>query len=107
MANTTETYTLYRYGITLPSNVDEGVVVVNVVDGSGADKGGLKAGDVIVKMFDITLYVDTVESMMQGMFLVCLEDDGLLFLVETQNFHDHPRTTGDLFQFLAISVEKV
>lgn len=50
MANTTETYSLYRYGITLPSNVDEGVVVVDVVDGSGADKGGLKTGDVITKI---------------------------------------------------------
>ena len=52
MANLTETYTLYRSGIIVPKDIEEGVVVVEVSDNSGADKAGLKSGDVIVKMND-------------------------------------------------------
>ena len=50
MANTTETYTLYRNGITIPKEATEGVVVVEVSGNSGADKAGLKQGDVIVQL---------------------------------------------------------
>jgi serine protease Do len=50
--NVSDTYTLKRYGITLDSSIDEGIVVISVEDGSGASKAGLKKGDVIVKLND-------------------------------------------------------
>ena len=50
--NVTDTYTLKRYGITIDSSIEEGIVVISVEDGSGADKAGLKKGDVIVKLND-------------------------------------------------------
>ena len=47
MLNVTDTYRLYQLGITLDKDIKEGVVVTNVGKGSGADKAGLSAGDVI------------------------------------------------------------
>lgn len=41
---------LWRAGILIPDGVDGGVAVYNVVDGSPADKAGLKKGDIIVKL---------------------------------------------------------
>ena len=38
----------YRYNIKIPSDVDEGVVVIDVVEDSAADKAGLQEGDVII-----------------------------------------------------------
>ena len=52
MAGVNETYTLYRSGIIVPSNVTEGVVVVEVSENSGASNSNLKAGDIIVKIND-------------------------------------------------------
>ena len=48
MTNVTDTYNLYKSGITLDSSIKEGVVVVEVVEGSSVDKV-LQKGDVIVK----------------------------------------------------------
>ena len=50
--NVSDTYTLKRYGISLDSSIKEGIVVISVEKGSGADKAGLKKGDVIVKLND-------------------------------------------------------
>lgn len=50
MANVSNTYLLYQYGINLDSNIDQGVVIISIVDGSGANLAGLKKGDVITKL---------------------------------------------------------
>lgn len=52
MANVTESYTLFRNGITVPDDVTEGVVVVEVMEKSGAANSDLKKGDVIIKLND-------------------------------------------------------
>ncbi|MBR4672554.1 MAG: trypsin-like peptidase domain-containing protein [Bacilli bacterium] len=46
----TDSYTLRRYGITLDSSITEGVVIVNIIEKSGAENAGLQKGDVIVKI---------------------------------------------------------
>ncbi|MBE6152563.1 MAG: PDZ domain-containing protein [Firmicutes bacterium] len=43
-------YALYRNNILLDEEIDSGVVIVNVVDGSPADKAGFTKGDVILEM---------------------------------------------------------
>ena len=48
--NVTDTYLLMRYNITVDSSIEDGIVVVSVVDDSIADKAGLVVGDVIVKI---------------------------------------------------------
>lgn len=50
--NVTDSYTLRQYGISLNSKITSGIVVISVVEGSGADKAGLKKGDVITKIND-------------------------------------------------------
>lgn len=50
MLNASETFRLMRNGITLDSNITDGVVIVEVVNNSPASKAGLKSGDVIVKV---------------------------------------------------------
>lgn len=50
LLNATDTRTLASYGITLPNDVTSGIVVVEVVSGSGASKSGLQKGDVITKI---------------------------------------------------------
>lgn len=50
--NVTDTYNLRQYGISLSSKIKSGIVIVSVVEGSGADKAGLQKGDVIVKVND-------------------------------------------------------
>ncbi len=52
LTNVTETMLLYRYGITLSDDIEYGVVVISVVEDSGAGKSGLKKGDVITKIGD-------------------------------------------------------
>ena len=42
----------YKYGISVPDDVEEGVIVVNVVEKSDASKAGIKAGDIITKVGD-------------------------------------------------------
>lgn len=50
MANLTDTGILYRNNIRIPDNIKKGVVVIEAQEGSGADKAGLKAGDIITKL---------------------------------------------------------
>ena len=47
---TNATLLYYRYNIKIPNNVEEGVIVINTVKDSPAEKAGLKAGDVIVEV---------------------------------------------------------
>ncbi len=42
----------YRYNIKIPNNVEEGVVIVDVVEKSSAEKAGLQPGDVILSIND-------------------------------------------------------
>lgn len=50
MLNVTDTYALFQNRIILPENVEEGVVVVEISEKSGASKSDLKKGDVITKI---------------------------------------------------------
>ncbi len=50
MLNTTDTYALFQYGITVPENVTEGVVIVELSENSGAANSELKPGDIITKI---------------------------------------------------------
>ena len=45
----------YYYDIKIPSNVEEGVVVVSTIKGSAAEKAGLESGDVITKVNDTNI----------------------------------------------------
>lgn len=55
MLNVTDTYKLFQQGIMLDSSIESGVVVISTVEGSGADKAGLKKGDVILKVGNKTI----------------------------------------------------
>lgn len=50
--NVTETAILQQYGVKIDSEITEGIVVLSVIDGSSAEKAGLKSGDVIIKLDD-------------------------------------------------------
>ena len=50
MLNVTDTYALFQERITLPENVEDGVVVVELTEKTGAAKSDLKKGDVILKI---------------------------------------------------------
>ncbi len=50
MANVVDKASLYRNKITIDKNITSGVVVVEVVEGTGASKSDLKSGDVIIKL---------------------------------------------------------
>lgn len=52
LADTTNTYLLYRNNILLSKDYENGVVVVSVDDDSDASKAGLERGDVILKIND-------------------------------------------------------
>lgn len=45
-------YANYYYGITIPSNVTDGAIILSVEDGSSAAKAGLKKGDIITAIDD-------------------------------------------------------
>ena len=53
MLDLSEEYYLWQNRITIPDGVDEGVAVLEVVDGSPADAAGLKKGDIIVMLGDV------------------------------------------------------
>lgn len=57
MIDVTDTWSLYRNNVTVDSSIKAGVVVAKVTKGTPADKAGLKAGDVIIKVGE-----DEVES---------------------------------------------
>ncbi len=48
-------FELYKQGITLNTQLKEGVVVVEVQKGSPADKSGIKRGDIIIKADDVNI----------------------------------------------------
>ena len=48
--NATDQYSLYRQGIEVSGDVEEGIVVVSVISGTGAERAGLKKGDIITKI---------------------------------------------------------
>ena len=50
MANTTDSMLLWQSGIVVPNGVEEGIVVVEISENSGAAKSGLQKGDVITKL---------------------------------------------------------
>ena len=50
MLNVTDTYALFQNRIVLPENIEEGVVVVEISENSGAANSDLKKGDVITKI---------------------------------------------------------
>lgn len=50
LLNASDTRALANYGITLKDGINSGVVVVEVVTGTGASKSGLEKGDVITKI---------------------------------------------------------
>jgi S1-C subfamily serine protease len=50
--NLTERVVINRYWITIDSSIQEGIVILSTVEGSGAEQAGLKSGDVIIKIDD-------------------------------------------------------
>lgn len=48
MLNTSDTYRLYQNGIILDESIESGVVILSVSKDSGAEKAGLRKGDVIL-----------------------------------------------------------
>ncbi len=52
MLDLSDEYNLWRYRITLPDDVNDGVAVLEVSSDSPAAKAGLKKGDIIVKIND-------------------------------------------------------
>ena len=50
MLNVSQTYQLLQQGIKLDEEIEEGVVVISTTEGSGAEKAGLKKGDVILQI---------------------------------------------------------
>lgn len=52
MVNVTDTATLRQYNISVDKDITYGAVVLEVVKDSGAEKAGLKKGDVIIKVND-------------------------------------------------------
>ena len=55
MLNPTDVMALYREGITISKDIEEGVVVVGAEKNSGAEKAGLEKGDIITKIDDKTV----------------------------------------------------
>lgn len=52
MADITDSYYLFKFGVTLPENIDSGVVVLEAVSSSPAAKAGLQKSDIITKIED-------------------------------------------------------
>ncbi|MBQ2872618.1 MAG: trypsin-like peptidase domain-containing protein [Bacilli bacterium] len=50
MLDLSEEYYLWQNRITIPDGIDEGVAIIEVVEGSPADKAGLKKGDIVIKI---------------------------------------------------------
>ena len=47
--NVSDRYSLFRYQISIDSNITSGVVLTDLVSGKSAEKAGLKVGDIITK----------------------------------------------------------
>lgn len=52
MLDITDSYYLWQNGITIPNNVNAGVVILEVAENSPAEEAGLKKGDVIISLGD-------------------------------------------------------
>lgn len=50
MLDLAEEYYLWQNKITVPEEIEEGIAILEVVDGSPADKAGLKKGDIVIKL---------------------------------------------------------
>lgn len=50
MLNVSDSYRVYQYGLRIDPEIEEGVVITSVSTGSGAEKAGLKKGDVIISI---------------------------------------------------------
>lgn len=55
MVNVTDTMNLYRNGLNVDKNIKSGIVIADVSSGSGAANAGLKKGDIITKIDDVTV----------------------------------------------------
>lgn len=55
MLNINDTYALFQNRIIVPENIEEGVVVVEISEKSGASKSNLQKGDVITKLNGATV----------------------------------------------------
>lgn len=55
MLDLSDEYYLWQNRINIPDGVEEGVAVLEVVDGSPADKAGFKKGDIIVKLGNVEI----------------------------------------------------
>ena len=55
MVNVTDTMNLYRNGLNIDKNIKSGIVIADVSNGSGAANAGLKKGDIITKIDDVTV----------------------------------------------------
>ncbi len=55
MVNVTDTMNLYRNGLNIDKNIKSGIVIADVSSGSGAANAGLKKGDIITKIDDVTV----------------------------------------------------
>lgn len=55
MLDITDQYYLWQNGITVPDNVEAGVAILEVVEGSGASAAGLKKGDVIISLNNVKI----------------------------------------------------
>ena len=52
MIDVKNTYYLYKKGIIVPEEIEKGVVVINTIDNSSAQKAGLEKGDIILSIND-------------------------------------------------------
>ena len=52
MTDVNNTYYLYRLGLIIPEDINEGVVILNVQDNLPASKSGLAKGDIILEIND-------------------------------------------------------
>ncbi len=50
MTDITNAYYLYRQGISIPKDIEKGVVIINVTDDYPAQKAGLQKGDIIIEI---------------------------------------------------------
>lgn len=50
LVNVSDKNLLYKYGVSIDENIEYGIVVISVVENTGASKSGLKKGDVIISI---------------------------------------------------------
>lgn len=55
MTDVSNTYYLYRQGITIPEDIENGIVIIKTVENYPAAKAGLKKGDIILSLNDIEI----------------------------------------------------